>query len=88
MDLVHKHPTQKKSSILGKFQQPRKGLRSTQEKFMHPDPDPKHDQFSLASKSENTNVVFSGKFYTYQTGRFLVTSSKGNKYILVAYHYN
>ena len=29
-----------------------------------------------------------GKFYTDQTERFLVTYSKGNKYILVAYHYD
>ena len=28
-----------------------------------------------------------GKKYTDQTGRLPVTSSKGNKYILVAYHY-
>ena len=60
---------------------------------MNPDPDPEHDQFPQATKSENTNLVFfktvdlSGKFYTYQKGRFPVTSSKGNKYILVAYHY-
>ena len=45
-------------------------------------------------KSEDTNLVFfktvdlSGKFFTDQTGRFPVTSSKGNKYILVAYHYD
>ena len=29
-----------------------------------------------------------GKKYTDQTGRFPVTSSKGNKYILAAYHYD
>ena len=43
-------------------------------------------------QSENTNIVFSktvdlsGEIYTDQTRRFPVTSSKGNKYILVAYH--
>ena len=31
---------------------------------------------------------FNRKNYTDQTGRFPVTSSKGNKYILVAYHYD
>ena len=30
----------------------------------------------------------SGTFYTEKIGRFPVTSSKGNKYILVAYHYD
>ena len=29
-----------------------------------------------------------GKIYTDQTGRFPVTSTRGNKYILVAYDYN
>ena len=85
-------PYKKQSTILGHLQQPQKGLRSTQEKVTHPDPDPEHDQFPQATHSENTNLVFfktvgiSGKIYTDQTGRFPVTSSKGNKYILVAYH--
>ena len=29
-----------------------------------------------------------GNTYTHQTGRFPITSRKGNKYILVAYHYD
>ena len=93
MDLVHKHLKKKQSTILGHLQQPRKGLRPTQKKVMHPDPDPEHDQFPQATQSENTNLFFfktfdiSEKMYTDQTGRFPVTSSKGNKYILVAYHF-
>ena len=85
-------PHEKKSTILGHLQQPREGLRSTQEKVMHSEPDPEHDQLPQATQSENTNLVFfntvdlSGKIYMDQTGRFPVTSSKGNKYILVAYH--
>ena len=61
---------------------------------MHSEPDPEKDQFPQSTQSENTNLVFfktvdlSGGFYTDQTGRFPVPSSKGNKYILVAYHYN
>ena len=61
---------------------------------MHPDPYPEHDQFSQSTQSENTNLVFlktvdlSGKIYTDQTGRFPVTSRKGNNYILVAYHFD
>ena len=88
-----KTPQEKKSTILGHLQKPRKGLRSTQEKAMHLDPDPEHDQFPQATQSENTSLVFfktvdlSGKIYTDQTGRFPVTSSKVNKYILVAYHF-
>ena len=94
MDLVHKHLTKKQSTILGHLQQLRKGLIFTQEKFMHSDPNPEHDQFPQATQSENTNLVFfktvdlSGKLYTDQTGRSPVTSSKVNKYILVAYYYD
>ena len=94
MDLVHKHLTKKQSTILGHLQQPRKGLRYTQENVMHAEPDPEHDQFPQATQSENTNLVFfktvdlSGKVYTDKTGRLPVTSSKGNKYILVDYHYD
>ena len=84
----------KQSTILGNLQQPRKGLRSTQEKVIHSYPDPEQYQFPPYTHSEDTNLVFfntvdlSGKIYTDQTGRFPVTSSKGNKYILVAYHYD
>ena len=94
LDLVHKHLTKKQSTILGHFQQPWKGLRSTQEKVMHSEPDQEHDQFPQSTQSENTNIFFFktvdlyGKMYTDQTGRFTVTSSKGNTYILVAYHYD
>ena len=94
MELVQKHLKEKQSTILGHLQQPRKGLRSTRDKIMHPDPDPEQDQLPPATQSENTNLVFfktvdlSGKIYTYQTGRFPVTSIRGNKYILVAYHFD
>ena len=90
---MHKYLSNKKSNIIGHLQQPRKGLRSTQEKLIHPEPDPEEDQFPPSTQSEDTNLVFlktmdlTGKMYTDQTGRFPVTSSKGNKYILVAYHY-
>ena len=84
---------EKKSTVIAHLQQPQKGLRSTQEKVSHPDPDPEQDQLPQSIQSENTNFVFfktvdlSGKMYTDQTGRFPVTSSKRNKYILVTYHY-
>jgi hypothetical protein len=29
-----------------------------------------------------------GKYYTNQTGRFPCTSSSGNNYVLIAYHYD
>ena len=81
-------------TIIGHLQQPRKGLRFTQYKIIHPYPYPEQDYFPQATQSENTNLVFfktvdlSGKMYTDQTGRFPVTSSRGDKYILVAYHFD
>ena len=94
LDLVHKHLSKKQSTILRHLQQPRNGLRSPQEKVIHSDPDPEQDQFPPSTQSEETNLVFfktvdiSGNIYTDQIGRFPVTSSQGNKYILVAYHYD
>ena len=80
----------KQSTILGHLQKPRKGLRSTQEKLLQSEPDPEQDKFPPSTQSEDTNLVFlktvdiTGKKYTDQTGRFLVTSSKGKKCILVS----
>ena len=45
-------------------------------------------------QSEDTNLVFlktadlTGNIYTDQTGRSPITSSNGNKYIILAYHYD
>ena len=92
-DLVHKYLSKKQSTILRHIQQPRKCLRSTQEKLIQSDPAREQDQFPPSTQSRDTNLVFlntldlTGKFYTDQTGRFTVTSSKGKQYKLVAYHY-
>ena len=55
-----------------------------------------HNQINFPSSAHSVraNIVFiktmdlTGKTYTNQTGLFPITSRKGNKYILVAYHYN
>ena len=92
-DLVHQYLSKKQSTILEHLQKPRKGLRSTQEKVLQLEPDPEQDQFPPSTHPADINLVFlntvdlTGTFYTDQTGRLPVTSSKGNKYILVAYHY-
>ena len=49
VDLVQKHLKKKQSTILGYLQQPQKGLRSTQDKIMHPDTDPEQDQLPPAT---------------------------------------
>ena len=92
LNLVHKQLLKKQSTILGHLQQLWKCLISTQEHFIHSEPDPEQDQLPQSTQSEDTNIVFfktvdlSGGIYTDQTGRFPVTSSKGNNYILVAYN--
>ena len=93
-----KYLTKKQSTIIGNIQQPQKGLQSTQKKEIQSepelDPEPEPDQFTPSTYSEGTNLVFlktvdlKGEIYTDQTGRFPITSSKGDKYILVAYHYD
>ena len=97
-ELVQKHLTKKKSTILGHLQKTRKCLRSTQKKELQPepepDPEPELDQFPPYAQTEGTNIVFlktvdmTGKIYTVQKGRFPITSSRGNKYILVDFHYD
>ena len=93
-DLVHKYLSKKQSTILGHIQQPRKGLRSTQEKVIQSDTDSEQDQFPPSTQSKDINLVFLktvdiiGKIYTDQTGRFSVTYSKRSKYILVCYYYD
>ena len=57
-DLVHRYLSQKKSTILGHLQQPRKSLRSTQEKLIQSDPDLELYQFPPFAQSEDTNLVF------------------------------
>ena len=63
-------------------------MRSTktqeEEEELEPTQEPNNDTtYQLFASIENT-----GKIYTDQTGRFPVTESKGNKYILLMYDYD
>ena len=95
-DLVLKYLNKKQATILGHLQQPQKGLLSMQKEELQTKPklEPEPNQFTSLEHSVSTNIVFlktvdlTGKIYTDKTGRFLITSSKGDKYILVAYHYD
>jgi hypothetical protein len=80
--LVKKHLPKSLATAKGHLRQERQGLRSTQPKpvtLAIPDPDP----------DTRTHLVFmqpieiTGKIYSNQTGRFPLTSSQGNKYIMV-----
>ena len=93
-ELLQIYLTKKQSTILGNLQQPQKILRSTHKKELQSAPEPEPDQFPPPAQSEGTYLVFlkkvdlTGKTYTDQTGRSPITSRKGKKYILVAYHYD
>ena len=83
-DLVKKHLPKSLATAKGHLRQERQGLRSTQPSpvpLAIPDPEP----------NTRTHVVFmkpieiTGKIYSDQTGRFPLTSSRGNKYIMLVY---
>ena len=69
----------------GHIQQPYKGNQSTQ---------PKKQNETPSKNPTRTHSVFlqatdiSGKIYINQTGRFFITSSRGFKYIIVAYDHD
>jgi hypothetical protein len=83
---------------MGHLDQVRKNQRSTKVKPPKPDDDSndvipsppstdrKHTQFVYAAIVQAPNE--SGQIYTNQTGRFPVTSRRGNKYIMILYDYD
>jgi hypothetical protein len=83
-DLVKKHLPKSLAAAKGHLRQERQGLQSTQPPpvpLAIPDPEP----------NTRTHVVFmkpieiTGKIYSNQIGRFPLTSSCGNKYIMLVY---
>jgi hypothetical protein len=81
--LVRKHLPKSLATLQGHLRQEQQGKRSTQPKFTTTD-EPK----------ERTNWVYmkpievTGKIFSDQTGRFPVTSSRGNKYVMIVYDYD
>jgi hypothetical protein len=90
---VTKHLQKSFATTLGHQDQTRKNARSTQpqppiDEKSEQEPDP-------ISPQQRTHQVFTaivdsgtGKIYTDQTGRFPVTSSRGNKYLFLLYDYD
>ena len=91
---VAKYLSKKEATVLGHLKQTHKGIRSTKQKVLPALPEIDTEQFPPTANSIKTNDVYfkvielEGKILTDQTGRFPVTSSRGHKYIMVAYHYN
>ena len=93
-------PSKSEFTSYGRHRQSYKGARSTKTRqstnlFSVPQIEPYPDEvasiFPESSNSEKKDEVYlkiydmQNKIYTDQTGRFPVTSSKGNKYIMVAF---
>jgi hypothetical protein len=85
---VEIHLSKFTSTTKGHLNQQRQYARTTKIKdsqVLVPDPDIYHEiktQFVYAA------TIHAGQIYTYQTGRFPMVSSKGNKYIIILYDYD
>ena len=90
-DLVNKYLPKTEATVKGNIQQHYKGKQSTKKK---------QEVFKATQQeppdvlTKRTNKIFlkvtecSNKIYTDQTGRLPVTSSRGYKYIMIAYDYD
>ena len=94
-DAVRKHLPKSTATVKGHLNQQRKNVRSTQRPVSEPNPKPKSEIPILDSDlNVKTHQVFAaaieitGQISTDLTGRFPVTSSRGNKYLLVLYDYD
>lgn len=99
LDLVRKHLPKSIATAKGHMRQQMQGVRSTKPK-MPPTQASTHnnvpiDEFQPTSNSPTrTNsyhmqaMEFTGQIFSDQTGRFPITSSRGNKYIMVVYSYD
>jgi hypothetical protein len=90
-DLVRKHLPKSLSTAKGHLRQDGQGLPSTKTSDVAPHTSTP-DQTSMPA--ERTGWVFTqpipvtGKIFTDQTGRFPITSSRGNKYVMICYDYD
>ena len=86
-DLVRKHLPPNINTAKGHLKQEKQGLQSTQ--ILHDDFYPSSDESSPKTNDIICAMVKPGeKAYMDLTGRFPYCSSRGNEYILVAYHYD
>ena len=81
--LVQKHMGKSMATEKVHMQQQMKNLRSTKPK-LNKTIDTKTEEFYFAV----TPLSETGKTFSDQIGRFLVTSSRGNKYIMIMYDYD
>jgi len=94
-DAVHKHLPKSTATVKGDLNQQQKNVRSTQLQVSEPNPTKKNKSPIIDSDLNiKTHQIFAatievtGQISTDLTGRFPVTSSRGNKYLLVLYNYD
>jgi hypothetical protein len=85
---VEKHVSKYTSTTKGHLNQQRQNARTTKfkdTKVIVTEPELDH---SIKTQFVYAATIDAGQIYTYQTGRFPVVSSKGNKYIMILYDYD
>ena len=90
VDLVNKYLPRTEATIKGHIRQQYKGNKSTrmqQEVLIMTQQSPPEILTEQTHQLLLKVTECSRKIYTYQTGRFPITSSRGYKYIMIAYDY-
>jgi hypothetical protein len=93
---LQRHPPRSVATAKGHLDQVRQNLHSTRVKPTDLPPTTTDDAFPPQEMPTSECYVMAapmptapaGKYYTDQTGRFPCTSSSGNNYVLIAYHYD
>ena len=85
-DLVRKHLDKSPATTKGHMKQLRMNIRSTSKTSTPTMKTPSPNENVREQSVTTMRVLDVGTLYSDQTGRFPVTSSRGNKYIMVFYH--
>ena len=86
--LVKKHLDKPFATSQGHMKQVYQNIQSTKSTSNNADVEMTMSD-NIRTNTAGTKVVeITGRLYTDQTGRFPVTSSRGNKYVMVLYHYD
>ena len=82
-DLVRKHLPKSPATIKGHLNQQRKNIRSTKDTSPIPTTPEPRSNIIFAS-----TIEYTGQIYSDLAGRYPITSSRGNKYLLIIYDYD
>jgi hypothetical protein len=85
---VEKYLSKSTSTAKGHLNQQRQNARTTKIKDAQLIDSENDQDHGIKTQFVYAATIDAGKIYTDQTGRFLVISSKGNKYIIILYDYD